>query len=127
MEVRNIRWVGVTAQNYDAMVGFVRQVLGLKVNYEEPTTVEFLTSEGDQIQIMAPGDADYEFFTQNAAGPVPLFEVDDVNLARRELEEAGVEVIGATNHGTKWEWIHFRAPDGNLYDLASRVQDTAQG
>ena len=32
MEVRNIRWVGVPARNYDAMVTFVRQVLGLRVN-----------------------------------------------------------------------------------------------
>ena len=75
------------------MVAFVRQVLGLRVNFQEPTTVEFSTSEGDEIQVMAPGDAYYDFFTENAAGPFPLFEVDDVHLARRELEEAGIEVI----------------------------------
>jgi catechol 2,3-dioxygenase-like lactoylglutathione lyase family enzyme len=67
MEVRNIRWVGVPARNYEAMVAFVRQVLGL------------------------------------------------------ELETAGIEVIGATGRDTEWEWIHFRAPDGNLYELASRL------
>jgi catechol 2,3-dioxygenase-like lactoylglutathione lyase family enzyme len=125
MEVRNIRWVGVPVQNYDAMVAFARDVLGLRVNFQEPTTVEFSTAEGDEIQIMAPGDAYYDFFTEHAAGPVPLFEVDDVHLARRELEEAGIEVIGATGRDSRWEWIHFRAPDGNLYELASRLQDTA--
>jgi len=106
------------------MVTFLRQVLGLRVNFQEPTTVEFSTSEGDQIQVMAPGDAYYDFFTENAAGPVPLFEVDNVHLARRELEEAGVDVLGATGHDSQWEWIHFRAPDGNLYELASRLKDT---
>jgi catechol 2,3-dioxygenase-like lactoylglutathione lyase family enzyme len=125
MEVRNIRWVGVPAQNYEAMVTFVREVLGLRVNFSEPTTVEFSTSEGDEIQIIAPGDPYYDFFTHNAAGPVPLFEVDDVHHARRELEQAGVEVIGATGRDSRWEWIHFRAPDGNLYELASRLPDTA--
>jgi catechol 2,3-dioxygenase-like lactoylglutathione lyase family enzyme len=125
MEVRNIRWVGVPAQNYDAMVAFARDVLGLRVNFQEPTTVEFCTVEGDEIQIMAPGDAYYDFFTEHASGPAPLFEVDDVHLARRKLEEAGIEVIGATGRDSRWEWIHFRAPDGNLYELASRLQDTA--
>ena len=125
MEVRNIRWLGVPTRNYDAMVAFVRQVLGLRVNFEEHTTVEFSTAEGDEIQIMAPGDAYYDFFTEHAAGPVPLFEVNDVHLARRELEEAGLEVIGATGRDSRWEWIHFRAPDRNLYELASRLQDTA--
>jgi catechol 2,3-dioxygenase-like lactoylglutathione lyase family enzyme len=124
MEVRNIRWVGVPTQNYVAMVTFLEDVLGLGVNFRDQTTVEFSTSEGDQIQVMAPGDAYYDFFTSNAAGPVPLFEVDDVHDARRELEEAGVAVIGATAHDRTWEWIHFRAPDGNLYELASRVPGT---
>lgn len=125
MEVRNIRWVGTPARNYDAMVAFTRDVLGLRVNFQEPTTVEFSTVEGDEIQIMAPGDPYYDFFTEHATGPVPLFEVDDVHLARRELEEAGIEVIGTTGRDSRWEWIHFRAPDGNLYELASRLPGTA--
>jgi hypothetical protein len=112
VEVRNIRWVGVPVRNYDAMVGFLGEVLALRVNFSEPTTTQFSTSEGDQIQIMAPGDAYYDFFTEHAADPVPLFEVDDVHRARRELEEAGIEVIGATGRDSRWEWIHFRAPDG---------------
>jgi hypothetical protein len=48
MEVRNIRWVGVPASNYDAMVTFLREVLALRVNFSEPTTTEFSTSEGDE-------------------------------------------------------------------------------
>jgi catechol 2,3-dioxygenase-like lactoylglutathione lyase family enzyme len=69
MEVRNIRWVGVPVRNYEAMVALLREVLGLRVNFQESTTVEFSTVEGDEIQIMAPGDAYYDFFTENAAVP----------------------------------------------------------
>jgi predicted enzyme related to lactoylglutathione lyase len=125
MEVRSIRWVGVSTHDYRAMVTFLQDVLGLAVNFQDQTTIEFSTSEGDQIQVMAPGDEYYDFFTSNAAGPVPLFEVDDVDQARRELEEAGAEVIGSTAHDSSWKWIHFRAPDGNLYELASRLSGTA--
>jgi catechol 2,3-dioxygenase-like lactoylglutathione lyase family enzyme len=121
MDVKNVRWVGVRTDRYDEMVAFLRDVLGLRTRFEEPTTVELETSEGDQVQVMAPGDPYYEFFGAHAHGPVPLFEVDDVHSARRELESAGVEIIGATERDSTWEWIHVRAPDGNLYELASRL------
>ena len=84
MEVRNVRWLGIRTDNYEAMVGFLRDILGLKVNFEEPTTVEFTTSEGDRVQVMAPADPYYDFFGEHANGPVPLFEVDDVHSAGRE-------------------------------------------
>ena len=121
MEVLNVRWVGVKTDRYEAMVGFLRDVLGLRINFEEPTTVEFTTSEGDEIQVMAPGHPYYDFFGEHAAGPVPLFEVDDVDAARSELEAAGIELVGTAGRDSDWEWIHVCAPDGNLYELASRL------
>ena len=121
MKALNVRWVGIRTDNYREMVGFLRDVLGLTTNFEEPTTVELATTEGDQIQVMAPGDPYYEFFGEHATGPVPLFEVDDVHAARLELEAAGVEIVGEPGRDRNWEWIHFRAPDGNLYELASRL------
>jgi catechol 2,3-dioxygenase-like lactoylglutathione lyase family enzyme len=105
------------------MVAFLRDVLGLRVNFEDPTTIEFTTSEGDEVQVMAPGHPYYEFFGKEAHGPVPLFEVDDVHSARREFEAAGVDVVGSTEHDSRWEWIHVRAPDGNLYEFASRLPE----
>jgi catechol 2,3-dioxygenase-like lactoylglutathione lyase family enzyme len=122
MEVRNIRWIGVPTDEFDAMRGFLHDVLGLARNLDEPTTAEFTTVEGDRVQIMAPGDPYYDFFTAHARGPVPLFEVDDVHAARQELEDAGVEVVGDDGRDSAWEWIHVRAPDGNLYELGSRVR-----
>ena len=121
MNVRNVRWVGIATHEYEAMVGFFRDVLGLQTNFEEPTTIEFETSERDEIQLMAPGDRYYDFFREHAAGPVPLFEVDNVAEARRELEAAGVEIIGPSERDRSWEWIHVRAPDGTLFELASRL------
>jgi catechol 2,3-dioxygenase-like lactoylglutathione lyase family enzyme len=120
MEVRNLRWVGVQTPHYQPMVRFLRDVLGLRVNFEQPTTVEFSTSEGDRFQVMAPGDPYFDFFGRHATGPVPLFEVDDVHLARQELEAAGAELVGQLDRDANWEWVHVRAPDGHLYELASR-------
>jgi catechol 2,3-dioxygenase-like lactoylglutathione lyase family enzyme len=121
MKVRNVRWIGVRTDHYDAMVGFLRDVLGLRTSFEGPTTVELTTTEDDRVQVVAPGDPYYEFFGRHATGPVPLFEVDDVSSARHELEAAGIEIIGPPGRDSSWEWIHVRAPDGNLYELASRL------
>jgi hypothetical protein len=44
MEVRNIRWVWIATDRYTAMITLFRDVIGLPVNSEDSTTVEFPTS-----------------------------------------------------------------------------------
>jgi catechol 2,3-dioxygenase-like lactoylglutathione lyase family enzyme len=126
MEVRNVRWVGIYTPHYREMVSLLRDTMGLAVNFEEETTVEFTTSEGDEIQVLAPGDPYYEFFEEHAAGPVPLFDFYDFHSARTELADAGIEIVGPAGRDSHWEWIHFRAPDGNLYELASRLDEESE-
>jgi catechol 2,3-dioxygenase-like lactoylglutathione lyase family enzyme len=118
--VRGVRWVGIATERYDEMLGLFRDVLGLRLAFEQATTVELEAAGGDAVQLFAPGDPYYAFFREHALGPVPLFEVDDVRGARRELQAAGVEIVGERERDSTWEWIHVRAPDGNLYEFASR-------
>jgi hypothetical protein len=33
----------------------------------------------------------------------------------------GIAIVGSQRHDARWEWIHLRAPDGNRYELASRL------
>jgi hypothetical protein len=123
MEVKALRWVGVHTTNYSRMIDLLGDVMGLRVIFEEDTTVEFSTTHGDRFQVMAPGDPYFEFFDRHARGPVPLFEVDDVSGAEHELRRSGIEVIGPIRRDSMWEWIHLRGPDRNLYELASRRSD----
>src|SRR5215213_425244 len=51
-------------------------------------------------------------------GPVAGFLVDDIQDATAELRSAGVEILyesGVDESGNAW--VHFRAPDGNLYEF----------
>jgi catechol 2,3-dioxygenase-like lactoylglutathione lyase family enzyme len=121
MLVKGIRWVGVATDRYAEMIDFLERVMGLDVRFRDGTTTELSTADGDAIQVMAPGDPYHELFSRHASGPVPLFEVDDVRAARSELEADGVEIVGDLGRDSEWEWLHFRAPDGNLYELASRL------
>jgi catechol 2,3-dioxygenase-like lactoylglutathione lyase family enzyme len=120
MDVLGLRWVGVRSAEYEPMVRLFRDVMGMRVEFSEQTTTELSLANGDRVQVFAPGDPYYEFFGEQAAGPVPLFEVSDLDAARAELAAAGVSVIGEIGRDKTWEWLHFRAPDGNLYELACR-------
>ena len=102
------------------MVHLLRDVMGLTVEFEQPTTIELSLPSGDRVQVFAPGDHYFDFFRQESSGPVALFEVDDVRAAHEALTTAGIEVVGTLQRDSTWEWLHFRAPDGNLYELASR-------
>jgi catechol 2,3-dioxygenase-like lactoylglutathione lyase family enzyme len=115
MKVRGLRWVGMPAPEYDEMLRFLRDVLGLRTVFEQEATAELESENGDRIQIFGPGHPYFERFE----GPVPLFEVDDVREARAELERAGFPV-GPIEGDDEWEWIDVRPPDGNLYELGSR-------
>jgi hypothetical protein len=120
MKVLRLCWLGVRSHEYEAMVGLLRDLLGLRVEFEETTTTELSLPSGDRVQVFGPGDQYFEFFGQHASGPVALFEVDDVQAARAELLAARVEVVGEIEQDSGWEWLHFRGPDENLYALASR-------
>ena len=101
------------------MVSFLRDGLGLAVEFEEEATAELSLVNGDRVQVFGPGHRYHELFAAQATGPVPLFEVDDVHAAVRELEGTGAELVGPIEHDSHWEWANFRAPDGNLYEVAS--------
>lgn len=85
MNILGLRRVGIATDRYDDLVRFLGDVLQLEVAFEEPTTVEFSTTEGDRVQVMAPGDRYHDVFGAHAQGPVPLFEVDDVEAVRTVL------------------------------------------
>jgi catechol 2,3-dioxygenase-like lactoylglutathione lyase family enzyme len=121
MRVLGIRWVGVATDRYEETVGLLRDVLGLEVAFEEEETAELRLANDDRVQLYAPGHRYHQLFWANAGGPVPLFEVDDLDAARAALVAAGIELVGETERDVSWEWLSFRGPDGNLYELGRRL------
>jgi catechol 2,3-dioxygenase-like lactoylglutathione lyase family enzyme len=123
MEVKNVRWVGISTDAYDGMVDLFGDVLGMTRSFAESNTVEFRTSDGDAVQVMGPGHPYFAIFRQHTTGPVPLLEVDDLAEARLRLEAANVEIVRNIDSDSRWEWLIFRGPDGNLYELSQRRAD----
>jgi glyoxylase I family protein len=118
MEVKGLSWLGVRTAHNQEMIDFFRSVLGLRLESKESGFVVFRLPNRDVIEVIAPDDSAHTFFT---TAPVVGFLVDDVEAAMKEMEAAGVEFfddeVQRADDGNAW--AHFRAPDGNVYEITS--------
>jgi catechol 2,3-dioxygenase-like lactoylglutathione lyase family enzyme len=114
--VKGLVWVGSRTEHYEEMVGFYRDTLRLRLEHEEGEFALFRLPDGSKAEVFGPSDTEHTHFS---TGPVAGFLVDNVESARGSLEAEGIEFIGPVH---EWEptgeaWSHFRAPDGNVYEL----------
>lgn len=118
MEIKGIAWLGTRTQNFDEMVTFCAEKLGLNQVLTIPNMVVFRLPNGDAFEIMAPGIIARQPELEELEGPKAEFLVEDVHAARKELEARGVEFVGPVYVADKHAWTNFRAPDGFLYGLS---------
>ena len=116
MQIRGVAWLGVRTDRYAVMTAFCRDVLGLREVHDDGRFGIYDTSEGDRVEVFGPGapTGPGQFETNHV---VAGFLVDDLAAATRELAIAGVELLGGRNDAEHSSWQHFRAPDGNVYEL----------
>ncbi len=112
--VRSIRFLGVRTAAFDATVALYRDALGLAVVHEAPGAAWFKAADGASIHVYAEDDTDHAFFDR---GPVAGLEVDDFDGARAALIAAGAEFLGEPQRDGGVAWNHYRAPDGNVYEI----------
>jgi catechol 2,3-dioxygenase-like lactoylglutathione lyase family enzyme len=116
MKVHGLVWAGVRTDRFEETVRFFRDVLGMPL---VDAGTDFAWSElpdSSKFEVFGPHDSDHDHFD---SGPVPEFLVDDVAEAAAELEAAGVTLLGPPRRSGDESWLHFRAPDGNVYGLTS--------
>jgi catechol 2,3-dioxygenase-like lactoylglutathione lyase family enzyme len=116
MQVTRIGWAGTRMDRYAAMVEFLTAVLGLPLVQQERDFAVLDLPSGDRFEVFGPSVPDNRYFT---TGPVVGFVVEDLPAAVAELEQAGVELLGGQVGERGEGWRHFRAPDGNVYELGS--------
>ena len=114
--VKGLVWVGTRTERYKEMVTFYRDVLRLSLEHEDGEFAIFRLPDGSKAEVFGPSDTEHTHFSK---GPVVGFLVDNVETARKSLEAEGIEFIGPIH---EWEptgeaWSHFRAPDGNVYEI----------
>ncbi|MBV9487915.1 MAG: hypothetical protein JO246_17915 [Frankiaceae bacterium] len=111
MRILGLTYVGSHTSNRHAMSQFVTDVLGLDPQAVEGSTADFFALPDGASMAVAdtdPGDVD-----ERTVG----FRVADVVVAWEELKAAGIETDPEINENSRYRYVHFRAPDGRLYEL----------
>jgi catechol 2,3-dioxygenase-like lactoylglutathione lyase family enzyme len=119
VKVRGLVWVGTRTEAFEETVAFFRDILGVDLDVVRPDFAWSGMPNSSQLEVFGPSDRDHLDFT---TGPVPEFLVDDFPAALAELRAAGVEILGEPVVEADGGWLHFRAPDGNVYGLTNGPQ-----
>lgn len=113
MDVTALVWVGTRTTEFGRTRRFFADVMGLRPNVDEPDFAVFDVPDGSSMEVFGPTSD----FNQHLTHPVAGFRVTDLDEARRELEAAGIEIVLPVQRGEDRAWLHFRAPDGFVYEL----------
>jgi catechol 2,3-dioxygenase-like lactoylglutathione lyase family enzyme len=115
MHLQGITFVGTRTAARTAMAGFVRDVLGLAPARVDGMDAEvFALPDGSSFAVTS-GDGD------EGAERTVGFLVDDVELAATELRAAGIATDDEVSSSARQRYVHFRAPDGQLYELVEEI------
>ena len=114
MKVLGLVWVGTRTTAFAETTAFFRDVMGLAVHSTETDFEVLDVPDGSTVEVFGPSSS----WNRHLTHPVAGFLVDDLEGAERELRAAGAEIVLERQGGDDRGWLHFRAPDGFVYELA---------
>ncbi len=113
MNVKGLVWLGIQTERFDEMDRLFRVLFGTPPPRHEFGFSLWTLPNGDLVEVFQQGDK-----PTFANAPVVGFQVEDLELAKREIVAAGAEIVGGYGPNEDgYESVHFRAPDGNVYEL----------
>ena len=112
MRITGITFVGTRTAAQPAMRELLRDVLGLSLAAPVPglDADVFDLPDGSSFAVAAVTPADEH---ERTVG----FSVEGLDHAHRALQDAGVSVDAEITTNARYRYVHFRAPDGHLYEL----------
>jgi catechol 2,3-dioxygenase-like lactoylglutathione lyase family enzyme len=122
VRVRGLTFVGTSTDAREHMAALVGEVLGLPSVAVEGSGHDFFALPDGSTFAVGPSDA----AGAGAGDPRTVgFLVDDVDEAAAELRAAGVPTDDEVSVNARYRYIHFRAPDGHVYELVEQVEPLA--
>jgi glyoxylase I family protein len=113
MRILGLIFAGTSTDHRAAMSRFVADTLGLRPAAVEGVEADlFELPDGSHFAVASTGGMGA---TERSIG----FEVDDLDEALAELTDRGVTFAPPQRNGRE-RYAHFRAPDGQLYELVER-------
>jgi catechol 2,3-dioxygenase-like lactoylglutathione lyase family enzyme len=115
MRILGLIFAGTSTRHRSAMSGFLSSTLSLPALDVDGVEADlFGLPDGSAFAVASPG----------GMGDTPRsigFLVDDLDDAVARLREAGVEFDPIAENARE-RYLHFRAPDGELYELVERKE-----
>jgi catechol 2,3-dioxygenase-like lactoylglutathione lyase family enzyme len=102
------------AHRPEPTVAFFRDVLGLRLEPEQPGFWMLKLPDGSKVEVFGPDSP----IAATSPPAVAGFLVDNVQDAAGRVAVPGVEILfesAVDDSGNAW--VHFRAPDGNIYEF----------
>ncbi len=112
MRITGITFVGTRTGARPAMTALLRDVLGLSPS-EPVAGMDADVFDLPDGSSFAVADADPPDEQERTVG----FSVDDLDAAKVALETSGVWVDTEVSSNDRFRYLHFRGPDGRLYEL----------
>lgn len=115
MRIQGLVFVGTRTAERDAMADFVGGVLGLAATAAHGLDAQVFTlPDGSTFAVTSPDDSEEG---ERTVG----FLVSDLDAAVTELRAAGVVTDDEVSSSSFQRYVHFRAPDGRLYELVQNL------
>ena len=115
MLVRGIIFAGTATTARPQMREFVRDVLGMTPTHVQGVEADlFDLPDGSSFAVASPGG-------MGDTGMSLGFLVDNVEEAISQMTAAGVVFHAAVSSNERERYVHFTAPDGQLYELVERL------
>jgi predicted enzyme related to lactoylglutathione lyase len=118
VNVTGIDFIAIPTQDFERADAFYADVLGLERSKRWGNMPAGEFENGSLTIALMQSDAFGMTFSPHSH-PV-AFQVDDVEAARKDLEEKGVEFGADTMDSGVCHMAHFRDPDGNVLMLHHR-------
>jgi glyoxylase I family protein len=113
VELLGLIFAGSSTDRRQEMAAFVESVLGLRRAEVEGLEADlFDLPDGSRFAVASAGGMG----TERTIG----FLVADIDAALAELRNAGAETDDQVSENADYRYVHFRAPDGGLYELVER-------
>ena len=116
VRINGLAFVGTRTVARETMSRFVQDVLGLAPTGPSGIDADlFELPDGSMVAVARTDDPTSE----RTVG----FMVEDLDAAFAELRNGNVEVDDSISANERFRYVHFRAPDGRLYELVEARSD----
>jgi catechol 2,3-dioxygenase-like lactoylglutathione lyase family enzyme len=114
MRIRQVAMVTIQVNDFDTMVAWYRDVLGLTVGWFEPGEFCTLIAENEDGAVLALATDHPDRISHQPGGWTPTFAVDDLDAAIAHLRSHGVELEGDEEGADEgYRLVRVRDPEGN--------------